>query len=195
MLVSAGTNRHSSVYYVHLHGAVRKRRASKTIGPVLTALPYFHLCAERPSSGNEAKPLWALKMWHLSHVNDIHCSRIFPASSWQHWWILASVWIQLACRSETLGFFFFFLLTAHPCGANKMWHHAAFCSSHSLEANQNLCQTWHDGGRVGNPKWDNFSRIAAVDFWWRQVPAWSFFSGRNDRFTYCLVWPVIQDTY
>ena len=175
MLTSAGTNRHSSVYYVHLHGVVRKSRASKTIGHVLIALPYFHLCAERPSSGNEAKPLWALKMWHLSHVSDIHCSKIFPASSWQRWWILASVWIQLACRSEALGsffffsFFFLFLLTAYLCGANKMWHHAAFCSSHSLEANQ-ICVKHDMKWRGGGPKWDNFSRIAAVDFWRGQVP-------------------------
>ena len=189
MLTSAGTNRHSSVYYVHLHGVVRKSRASKTIGHVLIALPYFHLCAERPSSGNEAKPLWALKMWHLSHVSDIHCSKIFPASSWQRWWILASVWIQLACRSEALGsffffsFFFLFLLTAYLCGANKMWHHAAFCSSHSLEANQ-ICvkhdMKWRGGGsKVGQLQPHCCCRLLT-----RAGAAWSFSqAGLTDSLT------------
>lgn len=62
--------------------------------------------------------------------------RFSTLSSWKHWWILANVWIQLACRSEALGSLFL-KLHIHTVqirtGGNKMRHHAAFSSLHSLE--------------------------------------------------------------
>lgn len=70
-------------------------------------------------------------------------------------------WIQLACRSGALGsvFFIYIHITAYLCGANKMWHHAAFCCSHSLNAIRSVsCK----GG--GGPNWDNFSCNSNVVF-------------------------------
>lgn len=66
--------------------------------------------------------------------------------------------LHVGQRPWDLFFFFFYFISMW---SNKMWHHAAFWSSHLLEAIRSVshCEGW-----VGGENWDSFSCNAAPDF-------------------------------